>query len=422
MKFRDIFSLSFRTIRGNKLRTGITVAIIAFGIMALVGIITAITAMEQKFSESFSSMGANGFSVRFRESNRNFNGRNQVVKVQKGRRAKRSSEGKIITYDQAEDFKKLYHFPATVSISLSGGGDAIVTGNGKKTNPTVRLQGGDENYIDLNGYSVGAGRGLNEQDVQGARNVCVIGADVANRIFGSSHERAIDKEIRVNNIPFRVLGVLEAKGSSFGFSRDNLVITSYKTVRRFFNSGRSFNIGVKVGDIKIVDEAMGEAQGVLRQIRKLSTTEADNFYLDKSDSFAQMALKSISMLTISATVVGLITLIGAAIGLMNIMLVSVTERTKEVGLIKAIGGLQSNVKKQFLLESVIISLLGAAFGIVLGILVGNLFSALLGTGFVVPWDWVAYGILICTGVGLAAGLYPAIKAARLNPIEALRYE
>jgi putative ABC transport system permease protein len=175
-------------------------------------------------------------------------------------------------------------------------------------------------------------------------------------------------------------------------------------------------------DVKQVPEAMGEAEGVFRPIRKLSTTEESNFVLDRNDAMAERAMNSLGFLTVSATVIGLITLIGAAIGLMNIMLVSVTERTKEVGLIKAIGGKKKLIRRQFLLEAIIISLLGAFFGIVLGILVGNLFSMVLGTGFVVPWSWILYGIIICTVVGLLAGLYPALKAGRLNPIEALRYE
>jgi putative ABC transport system permease protein len=171
-----------------------------------------------------------------------------------------------------------------------------------------------------------------------------------------------------------------------------------------------------------VEQGMGEAEGVFRAVRKLNTTEESNFVLDRSDSIAEKAMNSLGFLTISATVIGMITLIGAAIGLMNIMLVSVTERTKEVGLIKAIGGKSKTVRQQFLTEAVIISMLGAFFGIILGIIVGNLFSLVLSTGFVVPWNWVFYGIIICTAVGLLAGLYPALKAGKLNPIEALRYE
>jgi putative ABC transport system permease protein len=175
-------------------------------------------------------------------------------------------------------------------------------------------------------------------------------------------------------------------------------------------------------DIRQVNVAMGEAEAAFRPIRKLTTTEENNFVLERSDSIAETAMNSLGFLTISATVIGFITLIGAAIGLMNIMLVSVSERTKEVGLVKAIGGKSKMVRRQFLLEAIIISVMGALFGIVLGVIVGNLFSLVLNTGFVVPWDWVFMGIIICSLVGLVAGLYPALKAGRLNPIEALRYE
>src|SRR5690606_4114368 len=181
-------------------------------------------------------------------------------------------------------------------------------------------------------------------------------------------------------------------------------------------------IDVKTDKHHNVSQAIGEAEGNFSPIRKIAITEENNFVLDRSDSVAESAMNSLGFLTISATVIGLITLIGAAIGLMNIMLVSVSERTKEVGLIKAIGGKSRYVRRQFLLEAVIISVMGAIFGIILGVAIGNLFSIVLNTGFVVPWNWVFYGIIICTIVGLAAGLYPARKAGKLNPIEALRYD
>jgi len=219
-----------------------------------------------------------------------------------------------------------------------------------------------------------------------------------------------------------LLAVMKSRGSSFGFSRDNVIITTYSNVIRNFPTGGSFVIGIMTADMQNVQAAMGEAEGVFRGIRKLSTTEDNNFVLDRSDSIAEKAMNSLRFLTVSATVIGLITLIGAAIGLMNIMLVSVSERTREVGLVKAIGGKSKMVSRQFLLEAIIISVLGAFFGIILGIMVGNLFSIVLKTGFVVPWNWVLYGIIICTLVGLLAGLYPALKAGKLNPIEALRYE
>ena len=426
MNFGDVFSLAYRTVRSNKLRTGLTVAIIAFGIMALVGIITAITAMNQKLTESFSSMGANGFTIRYKERQIRFGGGGSDLQLEKkgAKKEKKSNLNKRITIREAEAFKKNYHFPATSSISVFANRNTLVSYDTRKTSPNVLLLGGDENYLLLNGFKLQAGRNMNNVDVVTGRNVCVVGSSVASSLVKGGPEKAVNMIVRVNNLPFRILGVLQSKGSSFGFNRDNVVITSYKNVDRNFppSNFTSYSIGIMTDDMKQVDNAMGEADAVFRAVRKLIVTEQDNFVLDRSDSVAEKAMNSLGFLTISATVIGLITLIGAAIGLMNIMLVSVTERTKEVGLVKAIGGKSKMVRQQFLTEAVIISIMGAFFGIILGILVGNLFSIVLGTGFVVPWRWVLYGILICTAVGLGAGLYPALKAGKLNPIEALRYE
>ncbi len=426
MKFTDIFSLAFRTIRGNRLRTGLTVAIIAFGIMALVGIITAIEAMNQKFTESFSSMGASGFTLRYKARNIRFGGGNQSGDMklsQKGKKKERTSNlDKKITRDQAELFVSTFDFPSVKSISLFGGRNSIVSYEARKTSPNVMVQGGDENFLALNGFSLETGRNLNRIDVTSGRNVCLLGYDVANKLFKQGYRSAVGKVVRVNSIPYRVLGILESKGSSFGFNRDNMIITSYNNVYRNFGGASSFNIAIQTAQIQWVPAAMGEAESLFRSIRRLHTTEENNFVIDRSDSIAEKAMNSLGFLTISATVIGLITLIGAAIGLMNIMLVSVSERTREVGLIKAIGGKRKMVSRQFLLEAIIISVLGALFGILLGVAVGNLFALVLGTGFVIPWNWVFYGIFICTLVGLLAGLYPARKAGKLNPIEALRYE
>ena len=424
MKFLDTLTLAFNTVRSNKVRTGITVAIIAFGIMALVGIKTAIEAMQQKFTESFSSMGATGFTVRYLERRFNF-GPPEMKKEKKGkRREKKSNFNKVITEDQAEEFKRSFNYPAQVSLNIFGSRDAVVSAGSKKTNPNVRVFGGDENYIDQNGFELTYGRSFNNLDLQTARNVCVIGSEIATRFFGENHERAIDQIIKVNSIPYRVIGTLGEKGSTMGMNRDNVVLLTYSNVKRFINSdpNSSFNIQVKVADIRGLEGAVGEATGHFRTIRKLTPTEEDNFEIDKSDQFVEMLLSQLSYLTGAALVIGFITLVGAAIGLMNIMLVAVTERTKEIGLVKAIGGKQVNVRQQFLYEAIIISLLGALFGVILGVVVGNSFSLVLNTGFVVPWNWMLIGIIICSIVGLLAGLYPAFKASRLNPIEALRYE
>lgn len=425
MHTTDTLALSFRTIKSHKLRTGITVAIIAFGIMALIGIITAISAMNQSLTESFSTMGANAFSIRFKDIQVKMGGRRQTVKkTTKGSLKQRDSNaGKIITYEEAKMFKERFSYPALVSISNRGPRNAVVSNEKFKTNPNVVVQGGDESYLQLSGYTLLVGRNFNDLDVQSGRSVCVLGNSIVKKIFADNAQTAIDKIVKISNIKYRVIGVLKDKGSSAFLNADNVVITTFNNIRRFFVSGNtSFNIGVMVNNIKDMDIAVGEATGTFRPIRKLNFTDENNFFIDKSDSIVEKLTNSIGSITTAAAFIGLITLIGAAIGLMNIMLVSVNERTREIGLIKAIGGTQKNIRQQFLFESILISLLGAIFGIILGVLVGNLFAVFLHTGFIVPWGWVIAGIIVCSLVGLFSGLYPAHKASKLDPIVALRYE
>lgn len=422
MKFLDVFSLSYRTVRSNRLRTGITVAIIAFGIMALIGIITAIQAMNQSLKENFSTLGANAFSIRFKD--RSFNiGPRKVKQVKKGARPDKTSNiGKPINFEQAKTFKENFNFPAKVGVQLGGPSNIIVKYGNKETNPDVRSTGGDENFLEINNYGLEVGRNFNRLDVESGRNVCMLGNDVAKKLFPKNTEQAVDQVIRVANLPYRVIGILKPKGSSAFMQMDKVIVTTHTNIKRLPNAGTSYTINIMVDDITMMDPAIGEATGSFRAIRRLTATENDNFFIDKSDSIAETMISLLGSISGSAGAIGLITLIGAAIGLMNIMLVAVTERTKEVGLIKALGGRRSSIRNQFLIESIIISLLGAVFGIILGVLVGNLFSMLLGTGFVVPWGWVITGIIICSVVGLCAGLWPAIKASKLDPIVALRYE
>ena len=422
MTLSDSFLLAFRTVKGNKLRTGITVAIIAFGIMALIGIITAIKAMNQSLKESFSSMGTNAFNIRFKESNVHFGGRDEVKKSKRGQVEKKSNLNKNILREDAEFFKSNFDFPAKVSIYLKGPGGIECHYNDKKTNPVVNIWGGDENYLAVNAYTIAAGRNMNHLDVSSGRNVCLIGDNVATKLFGSNVENCLDKIIRVEGMPYRVIGLLKSKGSSAMLRQDDIVVTSYNNVRRLQNSAKSYYIGIMVDNVEQLDPAVGESTGVFRGVRKLGPTDADNFVIEKSDKFAELFISLLAGITGSAGAIGFITLVGAAIGLMNIMLVAVNERTREVGLIKAIGGKSRNVRQQFLFESMIISLMGALCGIILGVGVGNIFASFMNTGFIVPWAWVLIGIIICSVVGLAAGIYPAMKAARLNPINALRYE
>ena len=427
MKTADSIGLSYRTIKSNRLRTAITVIIIALGIMALIAIITAVEAVNQSLTQSFSTMGANAFSIRYKERNGHFgggpNGNDETKKTKRNAVAKVSNDGKLITFDQARAFKQRYNFPAKAGIALSGPGGVIIRTETKKTNPDNRVIGGDENYLQLNGYELSSGRNFNEADVESGRSVCIVGNTVAQKLYGDNAQRAIDKIISVGVNKYRIIGVLKDKGSSAFMNADKVIITTYNNIRRLYGStGQSYNIAIMVTDLKMMDAAIGEAKGIFRPVRKLDVKEEDNFYVDKSDSIAQSLMKNLGFLQYATIAIALITLIGAAIGLMNIMLVAVNERTKEIGLIKSLGGKAADVKAQFLWESILISLMGAIVGIVAGILFGNIVAILLKTGFVIPWLWVIAGVLVCSLVGLLAGLYPAYKAAKLDPIVALRYE
>ncbi|SFD13354.1 putative ABC transport system permease protein [Chitinophaga sp. CF118] len=423
MQSRDIFSLAYRSVSANRLRTGLTIAIIAFGIMALVGILTAIDSMKGSIYSGFANMGANSFSVQSRALRIRIGGGEGATKGNKKVKVKASNSNIPITYSEAVAFKKRYTFPASVSLSLVATTSTTVYRGEKKTNPNVRMIGGDENYLQLSNYDLKDGRNINLLDVESGRNVVIIGEDVAKKLYGDNRKNIVNSIIRVGNVRYRVIGVLAPKGSGGFMSADNVVITTVNNTRRIFDRpNASYNVGVSVKDVTRMEAAVGEATGLLRIIRHLHLNEEDNFYISKSDSIAEMLFGILSKVTIAAAIIGFITLFGSAIGLMNIMLVSVAERTREIGVNKALGATSVVIRRQFVYEAIIISMLGGVLGVILGMLVGNLVSVLLNTSFIVPWIWISLGILLCAAVGLISGIYPAIKASRLDPIVALRYE
>jgi putative ABC transport system permease protein len=426
MTYKDSFTLSWKNVKGNKLRTAITITIMALGIFALILIITAIKAASLGLTTSFSSMGANAFSIRYKERNINFGGGNNssTKKTKAGKVEKKSSSGIPISFDEAREFKERYAFPGTkVGIGLRGANGVVANIGSKKTNPDVNITGGDENYLELNGYKILYGRNFMPTEVAAGRNVCVIGSGVAQKLFPTNNAKAIDAIINVDHIPYRVIAVLEEKNSSAFFNTSRIVITTINNIRRqYATQASTYSITVMASDLKLMDMAVGEATATFRPIRKLAVTDAENFFVDKSDSIAQSLLTNLGFLEKGTIGIAFITLIGAAIGLMNIMLVAVNERTKEIGLTKALGGTRKDIRSQFLFESVIISLLGAFAGIIVGVLAGNLVGLVLKTGFVIPWLWIFIAVVVCTAVGLLAGLIPAIKASKLDPIVALRYE
>lgn len=410
MNIQENIQLSFQALRGQLLRTILTALIIAIGIMALVGILTAIDAIKDSINSNFSSMGANTFTIR-----------NRSTSIHVGKAGKRPKKHKEISYQEAVEFKNKLNFPASVSISAMASQSAVVKYNSVKTNPNMSVFGGDENYIYVSGYTLENGRNFSNNEIEYGDHVVLIGSEVSNTLFPK--ENPLEKIIAIGNTKYKVVGVLQKKGSSFGFGGDRICILPLLNVKRYFmEPGKSYTISVMVDNIQSLETAIGEATGTLRNIRKIPLKEEANFEITKSDSLANILIGNIQYVTIAATLIGFITLFGAAIGLMNIMLVSVTERTREIGIRKAIGATSSDIKRQFLTEAIVICQLGGILGIILGIVIGNLVSLLIGAGFVIPWLWILAGIALCFIVGLVSGAYPAAKASRLDPIEALRYE
>ena len=403
--------ISLSSIRSQLLRTVLTVLIIAIGITALVGILTAIDSIKQSINNNFTSMGANTFTIRNRE-----------MSIRIGKNGKRPKKFRNITYEEAIAFKNQFQFPSFTSVSTMASGASTVRYLSKKTNPNIQVFGGDENYVVTSGYDLESGRAFSMQEIQYNSHVAIIGNELKNTLFGSSIN-PLDKIISIGSGKYKIIGVLKPKGSSMGFGGDKISIVPLGNVRQYFGKDQmNYVINVQSRSPKQMDIATGEATGVFRKIRKVTIGEETNFEIIKSDSLANILIDNIKYVTWAATIIGFITLIGAAIGLMNIKPVSVTERTREIGIRKSLGATREIIKKQFLIEAIVICQMGGFLGIVFGIGIGNLISLLIGSGFIIPWIWIITGIIICLVVGLAAGIYPAIKASKLDPIEALRFE
>ncbi|MHA7112116.1 ABC transporter permease [Sunxiuqinia elliptica] len=403
--------ISIQSIRSNLLRTILTVLIIAVGITALVGILTAIDSIKSSITKEFTFMGANTFTITSR-----------AINVQVGNERVRTKNHAYINYYQAKEFKDQFDFPAIVSISTTATGTATVKYGSEKSNPNVTVRGVDENYILASGFEIDKGRNLAGVDMETASNRVLLGDGLVRRLFDKG-ENPLNKEITIGNGRYEVVGTLKSKGGGFGDNGDEVCLLPYSNVRTYFSRPQmNFNVQVKVEHTQLVDAALGQAEGTFRIVRGLNPTDETDFNLEKSDNLVNMLLNNIRNITLVATVIGIITLFGAAVGLMNIMLVSVTERTREIGVRKAIGANSRLIRQQFLMEAVVIGQIGGLLGIVLGILVGNIVSVLIGSSFIVPWVWIITGVVVCYGVGIVSGYYPAQKASRLDPIESLRYE
>ncbi len=405
----ESLNIALRSVRSHLLRTILTVLIIAFGIMALISILTAIESIKYSLSSNFSRMGSNTFTI-----------------SDVGMRGHGGPDSRIeyedITWSQVVDFKKRYQFPAVVSVYINATNTATAKSKYEKSNPNIGVLGIDENYMLTSGQEIGSGRNFSKQEITMGRNVTIIGSGLEESIFPGG-QNPVGQQIVIGSMKFTVVGVMKSKGSSFGFSGDNSCLVPVTTVRRYFSStDGSFRINVMPNDTKLLETGVGEATGIFRSIRKIKIGQPDNFEIRKSDSMATMLLENIRYVTLAATLIGLITLIGASIGLMNIMLVSVSERTREIGVRKAMGATSIAIRNQFLIESIVVGQMGGILGIILGVLTGNIISIFLDSSFIVPWGWIALGFFLTLLVGILSGLLPAARAAKLDPIESLRYE
>ena len=400
---------AFTSIRGNITRTVITCLIISIGIMALVGILTAIDGVESSLVKNFSFMGANSFNIQNRSSGFRTNRNQKRVYYEN------------ISYKQALEFKDRFEQNAVISVNANFSWNAIAKRKTEKTNPNSSIIGADEGYLSVAGYSLEEGRNITPTDVDRNVGVALIGQEIKESLFG--FESCINKYIKVGGVKLRVVGLLAPKGGAFDFGGDRVIVIPVSLARaQFARSNMSYNLGVSVDDVNALESVSAYSENLFRQVRKLRVKEETNFSIIKSDSISAALMENLQIIILGAIFIAAITLVGAAIALMNIMLVSVTERTKEIGTRKAIGAKSKTVLNQFVIEAITICQIGGIGGVILGLIIGNITSSFIGGSFIVPWNWILLALVVCTIVGLGAGIWPAYKASKINPIEALRHE
>lgn len=370
--------------------------------------LTAIDGMKSSITQNFSLLGSNSFTIINSSAFVDFHNHENI-------------DYEVISLKQVDSFKKNYSFPATVSGYISYSWTSIVKSKYVKSNPNVQIVGIDENYMAINGLELETGRFISSTDLENNLQVAVIGNELKNTLFDNLNP--INKIISSGGHKFMVVGVLKSKGQAFDFGSNRVMLIPYSTGnKKFFQPGTSYEIGVKVQEYEQLESAENFASGLFRNIRGLKPKDANNFDFQTSDGLSSKLISSLSFVSIAAYVIAFITLFGAAIGLMNIMLVSVKERTREIGTRMALGAKRSQILRQFLVEAITICQMGGLGGIVLGILVGNGVSSMIDGPMIVPWTWIGLAIALCTFVGLMAGIIPARQAAKLDPIESLRYE
>lgn len=408
---RENIRIAVDSIKSQLLRTILTVLIIAIGITALVGILSAITALENTISGNFSSMGSNTFNIQREE-----------FAIQRHGGGQREKRNPIITYAEAKDFINSYQFPLTkVSLDFNGTGSAEVKYENKKTDPDVLILGANENFIQNSGLKINEGREFNVFDIENNNNVCVIGSDLEKEFFSTLNP--INQTISIRGRKFKVIGTLESKKTGFNSSENNRIIIPIKLARSIFtNANINYGLSVMVDKKELLDDAKDEAVYTFRNIRKLSPIEDNNFAIESSEDLVNKVASITQYLYMAAWIISIITIFGSSIALMNIMLVSVAERTREIGVRKALGAKRKIIAFQFFIETIIVGQLGGILGVILGLLIGLGVSAAAGFNFTTPWMAIFSAFSIAFLVAIISGLMPAIKASKLDPIESLRHE
>ena len=400
--------MALRAVRSNRLRSSLTIAIIALGITSLVGILTAVDSMDATLKDAYSRMGAGIINIR------------SLYSMPADMRRIRNS--REISRAQAERFTDYYRAPATVTIFTTVLSGTRAEAGQKRTNPTTDVIATDGNYMKYNMLELSSGRSLSAADVEGGRFYCVIGDNVARTLF-EAQEDPVGQTVHISGRSYIIIGVAAPVGNNAGGSMDGSILVPYtNALANLATSTPDFTIGILPAPSVSPETAAEEAEMTFRAVRRLAPFDDADFRITRSEAVIEELNSTMRTLTIAAIVIGLVTLTGAAVGLMNIMLVSVRERTREIGTRKALGAASKRIKAQFLMESVIIGQTGGLIGIVAGIIIGNIIAAVMQASFIIPWLWMLLAIALCMAVGILSGYIPAKRAAALDPIECLRYE
>ena len=411
---KENIKIALGSIKTQLLRTILTIVIIAIGITALVSILTVVSALENTVSSNFASMGANTFNIRQYEL--------EVRVGNSSRNNDREINNPIISYPEAKAFQEKYTYPFThASLSFTATSGAEVKYENQKTDPEIQILGVDDYFLTNSGLELADGRNFTGFDIENNTFVCVVGSDFANGLLKDVNP--VGKTISIRGAKFKVIGILKEKGSTFGNSQDLRVMIPIQVARSLFSQPNiNYNLSVLVEKKELLEAAIDQAIITMRQVRKQNPVEESNFGIVRSDELINQILSLTSVLSVSAWIIVIITIFGSSIALMNIMLASVTERTREIGVRKALGATKNTIAFQFFTETIVIGQLGGLLGIILGITIGSVFAAFLEFQFIIPWMAIIAAVITSFFVALISGLYPAIKASRLDPIEALRYE